>query len=127
MKLVAPQFVKPCVTTNKTDANDAEAICVVTSQRTAKANQLRELTYEYGLVGFAFGHCRPACTTTCSSSTSGCVSSTRRSLRWCASTLYALVGDTEARDELRPEPRCRLSVVRIYTLMCPRERITPFQ
>ncbi len=70
VKLIAPQFVKPYVKTNKTDANDAEAICEAMSRpsmryvavktveqqdlqavhrvrssliqvRTAKANQLR--------------------------------------------------------------------------------------
>ena len=79
VKLIAPQFVKPYVKTNKTDANDAEAICEAMSRpsmrfvavktveqqdlqavhrvrsslirdRTAKANQLRGLVYEYGLV-----------------------------------------------------------------------------
>ena len=72
VKLIAPQFVKPYVKTNKTDANDAEAICEAMSrpsmrfvavktveqqdlqavhrvrsslikERTAKANQLRGL------------------------------------------------------------------------------------
>jgi transposase len=79
VRLIAPQFVKPYVKTNKTDANDAEAICEAMSrpsmrfvgvktveqqdlqavhrvrsslirERTAKANQLRGLVYEYGLV-----------------------------------------------------------------------------
>ncbi len=79
VKLIAPQFVKPYVKTNKTDANDAEAICEAMGrpsmrfvavktveqqdlqavhrvrsslirERTAKANQLRGLVYEYGLV-----------------------------------------------------------------------------
>ena len=79
MKLVAPQFVKPYVKSNKNDANDAEAVCEamsrpnmrfvavktvdqqdmqaahrirseLISQRTAKANQLRGLVAEYGLV-----------------------------------------------------------------------------
>lgn len=78
VKLIAPKFVKPYVT-NKTDANDAEAICEAMSrpsmryvavktveqqdlqavhrvrssliqERTAKANQLRGLVYELGLV-----------------------------------------------------------------------------
>ncbi|MFC5514096.1 IS110 family transposase [Massilia jejuensis] len=78
-KLIAPQFVKPYVKSNKNDANDAEAICEAMSrpsmrfvavktveqqdiqavhrvrsglmdQRKAKANQLRGLTSEYGLV-----------------------------------------------------------------------------
>jgi transposase len=79
VKLIAPQFVKPYVKSNKTDANDAEAICEAMSrpsmrfvavksveqqdlqavhrirssliqERTAKANQLRGLSYEYGLI-----------------------------------------------------------------------------
>lgn len=79
VKLIAPQFVKPYVKANKTDANDAAAICEAMSrpsmrfvavktveqqdlqavhrvrsslitERTAKANQLRGLVYEYGLV-----------------------------------------------------------------------------
>jgi transposase len=79
VKLVAPQFVKPYVKSNKNDANDAEAICEAMSrphmrfvsvktvaqqdiqavhriraelskQRTAKANQIRGLVAEYGLV-----------------------------------------------------------------------------
>ena len=79
VKLIAPQFVKPYVKTNKNDVNDAEAICEAMSRpsmrfvavktveqqdlqavhrvrtglvrdRTAKANQLRSLVYEYGLV-----------------------------------------------------------------------------
>lgn len=79
VKMIAPQFVKPYVKTNKTDANDAEAICEAMSrpsmrfvavktveqqdlqavhrvrsslikERTAKSNQLRGLVYEYGLV-----------------------------------------------------------------------------
>ena len=79
VKLIAPQFVKPYVKSNKNDANDAEAICEAMSrpsmrvvaiktveqqdiqavhrvrsglmdQRKAKANQLRRLASEYGLV-----------------------------------------------------------------------------
>jgi transposase len=79
VKLIPPQFVKPYVKSNKNDANDAEAICEamsrpgmrfvtvksvaqqdiqathrirseLMSQRTAKANQLRGLVAEYGLV-----------------------------------------------------------------------------
>ena len=79
VKLIAPQFVKPYVKSNKNDANDAEAICEAMSrptmrfvavksvaqqdiqavhrirselleQRTAKANQIRGLVGEYGLV-----------------------------------------------------------------------------
>lgn len=79
VKLIAPQFVKPYVKSNKTDRNDAEAICEAMSrpamrfvavksveqqdiqaihrvrselvrQRTGKANQIRGLVGEYGLV-----------------------------------------------------------------------------
>src|SRR5450830_1219646 len=79
VKLIAPQFVKPYVKSNKNDANDAEAICEamsrpnmrfvavksveqqdlqaihriraeLCSQRTAKGNQIRGLCAEYGLV-----------------------------------------------------------------------------
>jgi len=79
VKLIAPQFVKPYVKSNKNDANDAEAICEAMSRpnmryvkvktveqqdiqaahrirselvahRTAKGNQIRGLMAEYGLV-----------------------------------------------------------------------------
>lgn len=79
VKLMAPQFVKPYVKSNKTDRNDAAAICEAMSrpsmrfveaksveqqdiqavhrvrtelvaQRTSKANQIRGLVGEYGLV-----------------------------------------------------------------------------
>lgn len=79
VRMVAPQFVKPYVKSNKNDANDAEAICEAISrksmrfvaiktveqqdiqathrirsqliaERTAKANQIRGLVAEYGLV-----------------------------------------------------------------------------
>jgi len=78
VKLMAPQFVKPYVKSNKNDANDAEAICEavarptmrfvavktiaqqdiqaihrvrseLVSHRTAKVNQIRGLLAEYGL------------------------------------------------------------------------------
>jgi len=90
VKLIAPQFVKPYVKSNKNDANDAEAICEAMSrphmrfvsvksieqqdiqathrirsglieQRTAKANQIRGLVAEYGLVApQQLGHLRSA-------------------------------------------------------------------
>jgi transposase len=79
VRLIPPQFVKPYVKSNKNDANDAEAICEAMSrpnmrfvtvksvvqhdiqathriraelmtQRTAKANQIRGLVAEYGLI-----------------------------------------------------------------------------
>jgi transposase len=79
VKLIAPQFVKPYVKSNKNDRVDAEAICEAMSrpnmrfvapktvaqqdiqaahrireelvgQRTAKANQIRGLVGEYGII-----------------------------------------------------------------------------
>jgi transposase len=79
VRLIPAQFVKPYVKSNKNDANDAEAICEAMSrpsmrfvtvksvvqqdiqathriraelmtQRTAKANQIRGLVAEYGLI-----------------------------------------------------------------------------
>jgi len=79
VKLIAPQFVKPYVKTNKNDAADSEAICEAVSRptmrfvpiknggqqavlalhrarqgfvkaRTAQANQIRGLLAEYGIV-----------------------------------------------------------------------------
>jgi len=79
VKLMAPQFIKPYVKSNKTDAADAEAICEAVSRptmrfvpvksieqqsvlalhrvrqgfvkaRTAQANQIRGLLGEYGLI-----------------------------------------------------------------------------
>jgi transposase len=79
VKLMAPQFVRPYVKTNKNDARDAEAICEAVGRpnmrfvpvksveqqtvlavhrarqgfvvaRTAQANQIRGLLYELGIV-----------------------------------------------------------------------------
>jgi len=79
VKLIPPQFVKPYVKSQKNDARDAEAICeamsrpgmrfvsvktveqqdiqsihrvrsLLISERTAKANQIRGLVAEYGLI-----------------------------------------------------------------------------
>ena len=79
VKLMAPQFVRPYVKTNKTDARDAEAICEAVTRptmrfvpvktpeqqallalhrarqgfvkaRTAQVNQLRSLLAEFGVV-----------------------------------------------------------------------------
>lgn len=79
VRLMAPQFVKPYVKTNKNDARDAEAICEAVSRpsmrfvpikngeqqavlslhrarqgfvkaRTAQANQMRGLLAEYGII-----------------------------------------------------------------------------
>ncbi len=79
VKIIPPQFVKPFIKSNKNDANDAAAICEamgrpdmypvkvktveqqdlqamhrirdeIKSHRIAKANQIRGLVTEYGLV-----------------------------------------------------------------------------
>jgi transposase len=79
VKLMAPQFVKPYVKTNKNDAADAEAICEAVTRpsmrfvpiknveqqailsihrarqgfvkaRTAQANKIRGLLTEYGII-----------------------------------------------------------------------------
>jgi transposase len=79
VKVIPPQFVKPFIKSNKNDANDAQAICEamdrpnmhpvkvktvaqqdlqalhrireeIKGRRTAKANQIRGLVAEYGLV-----------------------------------------------------------------------------
>lgn len=79
VKLMAPQFVKPYIKSNKNDANDAEGICeavsrpnmrfvpikskeqqdmllvhrareLVIKQRTALSNQIRGLLAEYGII-----------------------------------------------------------------------------
>ena len=90
VKLLAPQWVKPYVKSNKNDMRDAEGICEAMSrptmrfvpvksvtqqdiqavhrvrsglvrQRTAKANQIRGLVAEYGLVApTRLGHLRRA-------------------------------------------------------------------
>jgi transposase len=90
VRLMAPQFVKPYVKSNKTDHDDAAAICEAMSrptmrfvaiksieqqdiqavhrvrselvgQRTSKANQIRGLVGEYGLVApLRIGHLRHA-------------------------------------------------------------------
>lgn len=90
VRLIAPQFVKPYVKGNKNDANDAEAICEAVGrpsmrfvalktveqqeiqaqhrvrtelvrQRTAKANQIRGLLGEFGIVAsLSIAHLRRA-------------------------------------------------------------------
>ncbi len=107
VKLIAPQFVKPYVKSNKNDANDAEAICEAMSrphmrfvsvksvaqqdiqathrirsglieQRTAKANQIRGLVAEYGLVApQQLGHLRSALPVSGWQTQSRCVSARR--------------------------------------------------
>lgn len=85
VKLMAAQFVKPYVKTNKNDAADAEAICEAVARpnmrfvpvknveqqgllalhrarqgfvkaRTAQANQIRGLLAEFGLIEHSAGH-----------------------------------------------------------------------
>ena len=54
VKIIPSQFVKPFIKSNKNDANDAQALHrireEIKSHRIAKANQIRGLVTEYGLV-----------------------------------------------------------------------------
>jgi len=54
VKIIPPQYVKPFIKSNKNDANDAQALHrirdEIKSHRIAKANQIRGLVTEYGLV-----------------------------------------------------------------------------
>jgi transposase len=119
---VAPQFVKPYVKSNKNDANDAEAICEamgrphmrfvsvksveqqdiqavhrvraeLIKQRTAKANQIRGLVAEYGLVApKELGHLRRALPCWLEDAENGLSGRFRR-------LLNGLWGDLQALDE----------------------------
>jgi transposase len=122
VRLVAPQFVKPYVKSNKNDANDAEAICEaigrphmrfvsvktveqqdiqavhriraeLIKQRTAKANQIRGLVAEYGLVApKELGHLRRALPCWLEDAENGLSGRFRR-------LLHGLWGDLQALDE----------------------------
>ena len=122
VKLIAPQFVKPYVKSNKNDANDAEAICEAMSrpsmrfvaiktveqqdiqavhrvrsglmdQRKAKANQLRGLASEYGLVASKeLLHLRSAIPRWLEDQENGLTERFRR-------LLHGLWGDLKALDE----------------------------
>ena len=120
VKLMAPQFVKPYVKSNKNDAKDAEAICEAMSwptmrfvavkstaqqdiqavhriragligQRTAKANQIRGLVAEYGLVAPQhLGHLRTALPHWLEDAENGLTSRFRRLLDGLRADLVAL-------------------------------------
>ncbi len=120
VKLIAPQFVKPYVKSNKNDANDAEAICEAMSrpnmrfvsvktveqqdvqavhriragmieQRTAKANQIRGLVSEYGLVApKEISHLRAAIPDWLEDAENGLTSRFRRLLNGLWSDLLSL-------------------------------------
>ena len=122
IKLIAPQFVKPYVKSNKNDANDAEAICEAMSrpsmryvavksieqqdiqavhrvrsellgQRTAKGNQIRGLTAEYGLVApLELSHLRRAIPSWLEDADNGLSERFRR-------LLHGLWGDLRRLDE----------------------------
>jgi transposase len=122
VRLVAPQFVKPYVKSNKNDANDAEAICEamgrphmrfvsvktgeqqdiqavhriraeLIKQRTAKANQIRGLVAEYGLVApKKLEHLRRALPCWLEDADNGLSERFRR-------LLHGLWGDLQALDE----------------------------
>lgn len=120
VKLIAPQFVKPYVKSNKNDARDAEAICEATSrpnmrfvsiktveqqdvqavhrvraglmaQRIAKANQIRGLVSEYGLVApIQVSHLRAALPEWLEDAENGLTSRFRRLLKGLWSDLQSL-------------------------------------
>lgn len=120
VKLIAPQFVKPYVKSNKNDANDAEAICEAMSrpnmrfvpiktvaqqdiqavhrirtglmeQRTAKVNQIRGLMTEYGLVApLQISHLRAAIPDWLEDAENGLTSRFRRLLDGLWADLQAL-------------------------------------
>src|SRR6202451_2857991 len=46
VKLMAPQFVKPYVKTNKNDAADAEAICEAVTRPNMRVGQVKDVQYE---------------------------------------------------------------------------------
>jgi transposase len=129
VKLMAPQFVKPYVKSNKSDRNDAEAICEAMSrpsmrfvelksveqqdiqavhrvraelikQRTAKANQIRGLVGEYGLVApVRIGQLRNALPEWLEDATNGLSDRFRRLLAGLAEDLRQLDARIEALDE----------------------------
>jgi transposase len=120
VKLMAPQFVKPYVKSNKNDARDAEAICEAMSrpnmrfvsvksvqqqdvqaihrvraglmeQRIAKANQIRGLVSEYGLVApIQVSHLRAAIPEWLEDAENGLTSRFRRLLNGLWSDLQML-------------------------------------
>ncbi|MBZ5876240.1 IS110 family transposase [Chromohalobacter israelensis] len=120
VKLIAAQFVKPYVKSNKNDRVDAEAICEamgrptmrfvtvktasqqdiqathrireeLVKQRTAKANQIRGLVGEYGLVApIGIGQLRVALPRWLEDAESGLTDSFRRLLAGLAEDLWYL-------------------------------------
>jgi transposase len=129
VKLMAPQFVKPYVKSNKSDRNDAEAICEAMSrpsmrfvelksveqqdiqavhrvrselikQRTAKANQIRGLVGEYGLVApVRIGQLRNALPQWLEDATNGLSDRFRRLLAGLAEDLRRLDARIDELDE----------------------------
>jgi transposase len=129
VKLMAPQFVKPYVKSNKSDRNDAEAICEAMSrpsmrfvelksveqqdiqavhrvraelikQRTAKANQIRGLVGEYGLVApVRIGQLRSALPEWLEDATNGLSDRFRRLLAGLAEDLRRLDARIDELDE----------------------------
>jgi transposase len=129
VKLIAPQFVKPYVKSNKSDRNDAEAICEAMSrpsmrfvelksieqqdiqavhrvraelikQRTGKVNQIRGLAGEYGLVAAAqVSHLRKAVPQWLEDASNGLSARFRRLLAGLAEDLRGLDQRIEAVDQ----------------------------
>ena len=134
VRMIAPQFVKPYVKSNKNDANDAAAICEamsrphmrfvsvktveqqdiqavhriraeLTKQRTAKANQIRGLVAEYGLVApKELEHLRRALPCWLEDAENGLSERFRR-------LLNGLWGDLQALDERMAEHDREIAVI----------------
>lgn len=134
VKLIAPQFVKPYVKSNKNDAKDAEAICEAMSrpsmrfvsvktveqqdiqathrirseligQRTAKANQIRGLVAEYGLVApQRMNHLRAAIPAWLEDAENGLTDRFRR-------LLHGLWHDLKALDDRSKELDCEINKI----------------
>ena len=62
VRLVAPQFVKPYVKSNKNDANDAEAICEAMSRPNMRFVAVKTVVQQFGTVGGLFKVCERALT-----------------------------------------------------------------
>lgn len=133
VKLIAPQFVKPYVQSNKTDQADAEAIAEAMSrpkmrfvpiktiaqqdiqalhrvrgelikQRTAKANQIRGLVGEYGLVApQSLNHLRRAIACWLDNTENGLSGAFRQLLRGLQGDLYGLDDRVKELDEQMKE------------------------
>lgn len=155
VKLIAPQYVKPYVKTNKNDKVDAEAICEAAGRpqmrfvtpktieqqddqalhrvredlvrkRTAKANQIRGLVGEYGIVApWGIGNLRRAIPFWLEDGENALTCEFRHLLELLSEDLSRLDERIEALTEMikqriaiKPESKRLLSVAGIGPLVC---------